>query len=126
VIPAGQPPAAFNYLLRARAEDRRSLAITYYVSRVMRLGTVHPYFMTTNPVGPIDPALTLLDMPWRHPFFSVSAVETQARLPSLQGVRRTFFAGSYFSCGSHEDAVTSAEAACRALGVESTVASWTP
>lgn len=124
VIPAGQTyVAAWNYIDRARPEDRDRVTIHYYLNRVMNLGVEGHYFATVNPATDIDPARTLLDLPWTHPFFSVAAVATQERLPALQGQQRTYFCGSYFSCGSHEDAVTSAEAACRALGIASTIKS---
>ncbi len=125
VIPAGQKfLAAWNYLGRARPEDRDRVTVHYYLNRIMKLDAKSDYFVTLNPATDIDPATILLDKAWTHPFFSVPAVATQARLPELQGRQRTYFCGSYFSCGSHEDAVNSAEAACRALGVVSNVKSW--
>lgn len=125
VIPAGQKYlAAWNYVGRARPEDRDRVTIHYYLNRIMNLDVKRDYFVTLNPATDIDPATILLDKAWTHPFFSVPAVATQLALPELQGRRRTYLCGSYFSCGSHEDAVNSAEAACRALGVVSTVKSW--
>jgi predicted NAD/FAD-binding protein len=116
--------AAYNYLARTNTEHRDQLTISYCLNRIMRLSAKAQYFMTLNPVTAIDPARILLDTHWSHAFFSVPAVATQARLAELQGTRRTFYCGSYFSCGSHEDAATSAEAACRSLGVRSMVKSW--
>ena len=43
---------------------------------------------------------------------------TIPHLPSLNGVRRTYHCGSHFGFGLHEDAVTSAVAVARALGIE--------
>jgi predicted NAD/FAD-binding protein len=43
-------------------------------------------------------------------------MEAQTRLWSLQGVRRTWFCGSYFGHGFHEDALQSGLAAAEAMG----------
>ena len=45
---------------------------------------------------------------YSHPEFSAAAVATQGALPALNGRRHTYFAGSYFRHGFHEDAVYSA------------------
>jgi predicted NAD/FAD-binding protein len=116
--------AAYSYVARADFSAQDRLTVTYNLNRIMQLAASGSYFMTLNPTRAIDPARTLLDMTWRHAFFTVPAVATQSRLPELQDQRRTFFCGSYFSCGSHEDAVCSAEAVCRLLGVEPLVKSW--
>ncbi|MDB5466761.1 MAG: Amine oxidase, flavin-containing [Phenylobacterium sp.] len=116
--------AAYSYLARPDFAAQDRLTVTYNLNRIMQLDASGAYFMTLNPTRAIDPARTLLDMTWRHPFFNVPAVATQSRLPELQDQRRTFFCGSYFSCGSHEDAVCSAEAVSRLLGVEPLVKSW--
>ncbi len=55
----------------------------------------------------------------RTPIFDLAACRTTAELASLSGVRRTYYCGSYFGHGLHEDAVASAIAVARGLGVES-------
>jgi predicted NAD/FAD-binding protein len=51
-----------------------------------------------------------------HPLFNAAALAAQAELWSLQGVRRTWFCGSYFGHGFHEDALQSGLAAAEQLG----------
>jgi predicted NAD/FAD-binding protein len=49
---------------------------------------------------------------YEHPQFSLGAIRAQAELPGLnaaaQGRTETYFAGSYFRYGFHEDALLSA------------------
>jgi carotenoid cleavage dioxygenase len=111
VIPAAQAyTAAWNYATQGDAATQKALTVSYYLNQVMQLDAQRDYYVTINPTRPIDPAYVLREMTWQHGFFSVGAHATQAWLPSLQGNQATYFCGSYFSCGSHEDAVTSAEA----------------
>jgi predicted NAD/FAD-binding protein len=124
IDPEQRYTAAYNYVAGTALEDRDRLTIHYYLNRIMQLDAKGQYFVSINPTTEIDSRRILLDTQWSHAFFSVPAVATQARLGELQGARRTFYCGSYFSCGSHEDAITSAEVVCRSLGVESVVKTW--
>jgi predicted NAD/FAD-binding protein len=48
--------------------------------------------------------------------FDRAALAAQRRLAELQGVRRTWFCGSYFGYGFHEDAIASGLEAAEAIG----------
>jgi predicted NAD/FAD-binding protein len=56
---------------------------------------------------------------YEHPLFNLGAVRAQAELPQLnaaaRGTTETYFAGSYFRYGFHEDALQSAAALCELL-----------
>jgi predicted NAD/FAD-binding protein len=53
---------------------------------------------------------------YEHPVFSLGAIRAQAELPRLnQRMSNTFFCGSYFRYGFHEDAFTSALDLCRTM-----------
>ena len=83
-----------------------------YVSRTNGLiSTQHPNF-------PIAPERTLLEKVFRTPRFDLASCSTIRELPSLNGVRNTYYCGSHFGFGLHEDAVTSALDAARRLQVE--------
>ncbi len=45
---------------------------------------------------------------YEHPVFDQPAIDAQARLPALQGQRRTWFAGAWTGYGFHEDGLKSA------------------
>lgn len=86
--PAGAPP----------------VCVTYWMNRLQPLATATDYFVTLNPIAPIDAADTVAAFDYMHPLFDTAALEAQADLWSLQGRRNTWFAGSYFGYGFHEDA----------------------
>jgi len=50
--------------------------------------------------------------------YSFASLATQPKLARLNGARDTFFCGSYFGYGFHEDAVRSAVELCRGLGLD--------
>jgi predicted NAD/FAD-binding protein len=80
-----------------------------YVSRASGLiSTQHPNF-------PIAPELTLLEKVFRTPRFDLASCATIRDLPSLNGVRNSYYCGSHFGFGLHEDAVASALEVARRL-----------
>lgn len=74
------------------------------------IGSQHPNF-------PIREDLIELETVFYTPIFDFAACTTSARLPQLNGVQNTYYCGSYFGYGLHEDAVSSALAVARKLGV---------
>ena len=72
--------------------------------------------MTLNPVH--EPAADTVrrEIDYSHPFFDAGALKSQHHLWSLQGRRRTWFCGSYFGYGFHEDALQSGLAVAEQLG----------
>lgn len=76
------------------------------------------YFSSQHPNFEINPALVELETVLRTPVFDFQSVETTRQLPRLNGVLGTYFCGSYFGFGLHEDAVTSALAVTQAMDLE--------
>ena len=74
--------------------------------------------MTLNAGDKIRQECIIREIDYKHPVFDAKAVATQAALPSLNGQRHSYFCGSYFSHGFHEDAVKSGAAVGRLFGVE--------
>ena len=70
------------------------------------------YFVSINRPDSIDPSKVIKRMDYAHPLFSLEALQAQAELPALNaaatGRTETYFAGSYFGYGFHEDAFRSA------------------
>lgn len=77
------------------------------------------YFSSQYPNFDITPALIEHETVLRTPVFDFRSVDTTRHLPRLNGVLGTYYCGSYFGFGLHEDAVTSAQAAVKALDAES-------
>ena len=91
--------------------------LTYYMNQLQQLSSAHHYCVTLNPRQRIDPGAVIRTLDYTHPLFGERAVGTQADLPGLNGVNNTWFCGSYFRYGFHEDAVMSAVAVGRDFGV---------
>jgi predicted NAD/FAD-binding protein len=70
------------------------------------------YLVSINGAEAIDPSKVIKRIPYDHPLFSLGALRAQAELPGLnaaaRGTTETYFAGSYFRYGFHEDAFMSA------------------
>jgi predicted NAD/FAD-binding protein len=110
--------ASWNYTREAGDDRTRPASVTYYMNRLQRLQTEQHYCVTLNRRGKIDESAILREMEYTHPIFSLESMRTQRELASLNGARNTYFAGSYFYYGFHEDAVRSAVDVARDLGEE--------
>lgn len=73
---------------------------------------------TQHPNFPIRDGHRVFEKVFRTPLFDGRSCATTRVLPSLNGVRNTYYCGSHFGFGLHEDAVASAFAVARALQVE--------
>jgi predicted NAD/FAD-binding protein len=73
---------------------------------------------TQHPNFPINRDMVLFEKNFRTPLFDSNSCATVRKLPSLNGVGNTYYCGSHFGFGLHEDAVTSAIEVAKKLGVE--------
>lgn len=89
--------------------DKEDLCtLTYHMNRLQGLKTHHDYFVTLNSPEKIPEEKILYKVVYHHPVYTLAALKTQDKLASLNGVLNTYFCGSYFGHGFHEDAVKSA------------------
>ena len=100
--------ASWNYLRAREDVAQQPVAVTYYMNLLQGLDVIEDYCVTLNCVERIDPKKILFEMNYEHPQYNYSAVSSQAELKNLQGRANTYFCGSYFGYGFHEDAVRSA------------------
>ena len=63
--------------------------------------------VSLNPVRDIDPMRVLGEFDYDHPVFDIGAMAAQRRLPQLQGVWHTWYAGAWAGYGFHEDGLQS-------------------
>lgn len=99
--------SSWNSARRARDTDR-GVFVTYDMNRLQGLKTQRHYLVTLNGEDAIGDAHVIAAFTYHHPRYCVASLATQARLPELNGKRHTWFCGSYFGNGFHEDALTSA------------------
>ena len=87
-------------------------ATHYWMNRLQGVGEREQFIVTINLPEQIDPAKVIRRIDYTHPLFDLAARAAQAELPKLNAAARgsteTFFAGSYFRYGFHEDAFLSA------------------
>jgi predicted NAD/FAD-binding protein len=108
--------ASWNYIGEDRADGGRRLCVTYWMNRLQGLDPRRPLFVTLNPVRDPEPATVECRIEYSHPLFDAGSLQAQQSLWRLQGRRRTWFAGSYFGYGFHEDGLQSGLAVAEQLG----------
>lgn len=104
--------ASWNYELVRAGNGGVTPATHYWMNRLQGVSERENYFVTINRPEDIDPARVLRRIAYAHPRFTLAATRAQAWLPALNlaaaGGTETYFAGSYFRYGFHEDAFMSA------------------
>lgn len=107
--------ASWNYVGGRESADA-ALCVTYWMNRLQNLRTEQPLFITINNSRELAEAKVLRRFNYTHPLFDTGALRAQKQLWRLQGARNTWFCGSYFGYGFHEDALQSGLAAAEAIG----------
>jgi predicted NAD/FAD-binding protein len=105
---------AWNHI--GKRNDPQAGCVTYWMTRLQHLKDAPDLFVTLNPAKPPAPEAVIHTDVYDHPLFDGAAMAAQEELWSLQGVRRTWFCGSYFGHGFHEDALQAGLAAAEQLG----------
>ena len=108
--------SCWNYIGDSSDTGERPLCVSYWMNELQTLDPAHPLFVTLNPTREIASEKFIRSFHYTHPLFDTKAVEAQQDLWRLQGSRHTFFAGSYFGHGFHEDALQAGLAAAEAVG----------
>lgn len=108
--------SSWNYLGRGNGNDTH-LSVSYWMNKLQPLGAGAPaLFVTLNPLQEPAPDTTIRTFDYSHPMLDGPAMAAQRQLWRLQGRRRTWFCGSYFGYGFHEDGLQSGLAAAEAIG----------
>ena len=98
--------AAWNYHLPAQRHDR--VTVTYNMNILQSLNAPVQFMVTLNRSADVDPRKVLGSYLYHHPVYTQEAVAAQGRRHEINGVRRTYYCGAYWSYGFHEDGVKSA------------------
>lgn len=113
--------SSWNYLGYATPGNglaTERVAVSYWMNRLQGLPQNMPYLVTLNPPVPPDADKVIGRYVYHHPVFDQGAMDAQGKLVELQGHRRSWFCGSYFGYGFHEDAMRSAVELARAFGIQ--------
>ena len=106
---------SWNYVERSGNQEKR-VSLSYWMNRLQDLSSRQNYIVTLNPAKAPDASCTFRKQMYQHPVFTTETWRAQQQLWDLQGQQRTWFCGSYFGSGFHEDAVQSGLAVAEQLG----------
>jgi uncharacterized protein len=98
--------AAWNYHLPIDQYER--VTVTYNMNILQTLAAPAQFLLTLNRSADVDPRAVLGQYVYHHPVYTSEAVAAQKRRREINGVRRTYYCGAYWSYGFHEDGVNSA------------------
>ena len=82
--------------------------VTYWLNNLQNLKCDQNFFLTLNPISEINKKNIVKNINFTHPYFNSETLKYQKSLLSIQGKKRTWYCGSYFSYGFHEDGIKSA------------------
>lgn len=117
-FPAKDLIQAYTYLHEGSAIDGMDTSVNGALWFEPHVSKDCDYICTQHPNFPIRKDLVCYETVLRTPIFDFKSVETIPKLPGLNGVLNTYYCGSHFGFGLHEDAVTSAISAVQGLGVK--------
>jgi len=112
--------SSWNYLARPNQDTTQhedlSVCVTYWMNNLQHLDERHPLFVTLNPVQPVETDCIFETFEYDHPLFDKNTDAAQQKLWQLQGHRNTWYCGSYFGAGFHEDGLQSGLWAAESAG----------
>ncbi|HRK17742.1 MAG TPA: FAD-dependent oxidoreductase [Hyphomicrobiaceae bacterium] len=107
--------SSWNYAARSGDDGSRDLSVTYWMSELQTL-PLDDVFVTLNPMHAPAADRVVAEFDYAHPVFDQRAMAMQRELWGLNGRRRTWFCGSYFGYGFHEDGLQAGLAVAEELG----------
>ena len=103
---------AWNYLTESspsKLSRPAGVSLTYWMNLLQHIPEADfgPIMVTMNPGHAPDPELTQGEYKYRHPLYTISAVEAQARLAEIQNTSGISYCGAWTKYGFHEDGFSS-------------------
>ena len=105
--------SSWNFIKKGESDN---FSLTYWMNKLQNLQSKKNYFVTINPSK--LPKNIIDQTTFEHPVFSLETLKAQKELYKIQGKQNTYFCGSYFGYGFHEDGIQSAANLCKYLDVE--------
>ncbi|MCB9497759.1 MAG: FAD-dependent oxidoreductase [Fibrobacteria bacterium] len=99
--------ASWNFTREDVEALHHPVSVTYDMKRLQGLSSRNHWLVTLNRTGRIDPTKVVREITYHHPTFTLEAIKARKGILDLNGLRRTWYTGSYFGFGFHEDAVRS-------------------
>ena len=103
--------SAWNY--RVEQIDGTLTPTTIYdMNCLQQVSERKNYFLSINDPGRVNRSEIVRQIEYEHPIFTPATAQAQQSLPALNDNGISYFCGSYFRFGFHEDAFTSAVNLC--------------
>jgi predicted NAD/FAD-binding protein len=99
--------ASWNYQVADCRAPSLLPTVTYYLNKLQDLDEPEHYCVTLNRSASIAEEHVIRRIEYAHPLYTFESLAAQARLPGLDGRRRTWFCGAYHGFGFHEDGLAS-------------------
>jgi uncharacterized protein len=100
--------SSWNYRIEEKEGNIKTSTI-YYMNSLQQVSKNKDYFVSINDPGNIADDKIILSIDYHHPLFDLEAIKAQEMLGQINGQENnTYYCGSYFKYGFHEDAFTSA------------------
>lgn len=115
--PLAKARSSWNYLREEKTTDHMPMSMTYDMNMLHNLNTNTDYCVTLNPQKKIPENKKIADFLYTHPQYTPKSINTQKELGRLNGQQNTWFCGSYFRYGFHEDAVLSGVNVAKDFGI---------
>ncbi len=110
--------SSWNFIRESGDGGQRPVRVSYYMNRLQNLQTAEDYIVTLNAGDAIPEEAIINRTTLTHPLYTTEALASQQRLQRMNGARHTWFCGSYFGYGFHEDAVRSAVEVAKGFGIK--------
>ncbi|CAA6676669.1 MULTISPECIES: NAD(P)/FAD-dependent oxidoreductase [unclassified Lentimonas] len=110
--------SSWNFIRESSHDATQPVSVSYYMNRLQNLKTHRDYVVTLNATESIPESTIINSTTLTHPLYSFESMATQPKLEAMNGERNTWFCGSYFGYGFHEDAVRSAVQVAKGFGIE--------
>jgi predicted NAD/FAD-binding protein len=109
--------SSWNYRTETTSEGREASSTIYWMNSLQKVSDKQNYFVSINDPSIVDSSRILQRISYSHPVFSIESTAAQKQLCNLNDNGVTYFCGSYFKYGFHEDALNSALDVVERLGV---------
>ena len=113
--------ASWNYRIDQEPGGGTRASTHYWMNSLQGVSQRQNYFVSLNSHDHVAPWSVLRRIEYHHPLFNLGAIAAQRELPALNRLapnQTTYFCGSYFKYGFHEDAFTSGLECARAVAGE--------
>ena len=106
--------SSWNFIKNKK--NSKDFTLSYWMNNLQKLKTRNNYFVTINPTQ--APNYIHDETFFTHPKFDFASHKAQKMLKDIQGIKNTFFCGSYQGFGFHEDGIQSAAYIAKLLEVD--------